>query len=418
MRPSNHSIISALLACLLLLPVACSKQEAPAPKAVEKKAEAPKKEETPPAKKSGLVTGDKALLSLGLEAINKLTPQERILLGSYMSLGPRSFIGQLSDMAPVTMAALRSADPKGVLLDDYRRIMHFSLVLPIRGDFSAIREQKNMIYADRTLKKKDFVGPALMMPFPLTYGKESENKTAYAKVQVTRETHMPLDAALGKRLKEWFSPSEGFLTSPKSTMPGMKLELEGFKPGEKPPLKVHLIHTGADPMVLPVLNPPTDPSVDRRKLVGKVGMYRQLAWMLQDKNGDVVGYSRPIGITDLKKDQKNQLQNLLVRKTGDKSILLLPMQGDIWAMTGTEKRMKNIGPFTLTACFTSLMSKEGVMKQWPEKTKDHKDKAWFEGWVCSEPVTIDKPMDARGGLVQPSWVPAFEDKTLKDILTR
>ena len=418
MRHISHSSI-VFLAFLMMFAAACSRQEAPAAKPAAKPVATAEKQTPAPPQKTNYATGDKALLSLGLQAIADLTPAQRKLLGAYISIGPRAFIGQLSELSPVTRTALRNIDPNGVLKDTYLQLMNFSLAKPVRGDFSAINDKNNLVYVDRSLEAVDFVGPALMMPFPLLYDKNTTKRTAYSTVMLDRQTYLPLDAALGARLEKFFSPHEGFLGDRKATdASGMTVSIEGLKEGDNTLLKVHLANTTGAPVVLPVLNPPIDPSADRRGLMGKIGLYRQIAWILEDKNGDVVGYSRPMGILDLKKGESNQLANLSEKEPGQQSILMLPNQGDIWNMTNTAGKIHSIGPFTLTACVTSLMSKADIIKQWPDKTKDLASKTWFDGWVCSDPVTIDKPLKPGSlRIPAPSRTQPYDGKTLREILT-
>lgn len=350
------------------------------------------------------------------DALNKLTKKERLMLGAVISRANAAFVGAINKMSPIEKAALTGMRPNGMLSDDIRELYRADIVRALLGSFSDDGKTANYIYADKRIPKEALGKPALIAAIDIISDPETVQADFFSKYQVAAEGYFILSAGETEAsLARFFLPVEkAIFAKDFNKSVGLELGVEGLGTGET--LKLIAVNNGNKPIALPIFDPKIPDDVDKNALIGKIGMYRQVAWHITDKYGDVVSYWRPLYAVDKLKPEDGVFRNLFVLNPGKKLNLILTGQSEAFLLLSDQAKFKTLGPFELTVCFVEPIAGEDYMKKnLPNDYAAADGAVYFKGAVCGKEIKIDKPITAPQQFA-PSYLRTFMDKPLADKL--
>ncbi len=350
------------------------------------------------------------------DALNKLTKKERLMLGAIISRANAAFVGAINVMSPLEKAALSGMRPNGMLSDDIRELYRADIVRSLLGSFSDDGKTANYIYADKRIPKEALGKPALIAAIDIISDPATVQADFFSKYQVAAEGYFLLSPGQTEAsLARFFLPVERALFAEDFNKTiGLDISVEGLETGET--LKLIAVNNGGKPIALPIFDPKIPDDVDKNALIGKIGMYRQVAWHITDKNGDVVSYWRPLYAVDKLKPEEGVFRNLFILNPGKKLNLMLTGQSEALLLLSDQAKFKTLGPFELTACFVEPIAGEEYMKKnLPTDYAAADGAVYFKGAVCGKKIKIDKPITVPQQFA-PNNLRNFMDKPLADKL--
>ncbi len=354
-----------------------------------------------------------------LDYLKKLNKQDRLRLGAVLASVPSAYIGKVRKLASQEALTIASMARNPLMSDDLRMLLASQVWRVIKGNLDSLINSSGYIYVDKRIPESDLNLPALILPMALIVDPAKAQRTAISQWQIINEWYFPITTSkFTSRLRAWFDPREKFVVEPNPAANSpLALSIVGLDDpnGHMPALQI--LNESDSSVFLPVLNLKLKKDAPLSERIGKSGLYRQMAWIVKDKNGDVLGYSRPYMITNPPKSPDElELTNLTELSNSGKPItLMLVNQRQLFGYIGNARLIAKYGPLELTVCMAAELEPAQVLKFFGKKL-DKKPKAeqMFSGYVCTMPYQIKQPVKLPRDLKS---IPQFETRSLSEMLS-